>query len=155
MEEVNPPAASSMIVRRIGNPLFGNVGESTPVYNVENILTVTQGVAFTTTRVNMIPAAFPWLNGPASSFSKFRFEKIEIVYIPNCSTATAGTVVISPGYDTGDAVPTSVQQAQQAYRSVTTPPWGGSDGCSVMSKRGFGSIPSNAVTVVYDAGRTL
>lgn len=50
-------------------------------------------------------AIFPWLSGIANDFEQYTFHKLSAYYIPaGVSTATAGTVVLSPDYDPNDAV---------------------------------------------------
>lgn len=72
------------------------------------------------------PAAintFPWLSGLTDNYECFKMHDFEIVYIPNCSANTAGTVVLAVDYDSTDATPTLKQQLLSYAGAVSTPPW--------------------------------
>nr|WRQ65410.1 structural protein [Tolivirales sp.] len=154
VQKIEAPVASSEIILRRGQPIIRQPSVNmTFVSNSENVLSVAQAVAFGTTRVNLIPSAFPWLNNMATCFSKFRWKQLRLIYIPNCSTATNGLAVLSPGYDTGDAVPTTIQQAQQSFRAVSFPVWGGANGCDEPNRPSFASPPVGSAIVDLDVKR--
>lgn len=48
---------------------------------------------------------FPWLNGVASRFEKYKFTHLEIQYEPTCSTLESGGVALCPVYDPADPLP--------------------------------------------------
>lgn len=154
VKRIVAPVSSSEIIVRRGQPIIRQPSpQRTIVSNVENILSVAQAVLFGTTRVNLTPFSFPWLNNMATCYSKWRWVRLRMIYIPNCSTATDGLAVLSLGYDTGDTPPTSVQLAQQSYRAVSFPVWGGVDGCEEPNKSNFDRPPSGAVIVDLDVNR--
>jgi hypothetical protein len=50
---------------------------------------------------------FPWLNGVALRFEKYRFTMLKFHYYPTCSTLESGGVSLCPIYDPADPVPTN------------------------------------------------
>ncbi len=54
---------------------------------------------------------FPWLSTLAAQYSEYRFRSLQFEYVPICSTATAGQVMIVPIYDPAAPVLGSEQNA--------------------------------------------
>lgn len=59
-------------------------------------------------------SAFPWLGDIASHYDFYRFRRLRLVYVPLCSTATAGRVMIGYDPDSSDAIQ-SDRQALSSY----------------------------------------
>lgn len=51
--------------------------------------------------------AFGWGYSLALNFSKFRFTKFHVKYVPNCPSTTAGAIVMGCGYDMADVFATN------------------------------------------------
>lgn len=66
---------------------------------------------------------FPWLSAIANRYESYTFHKLCVHYMPNCSTATPGSVILSPDYDVGDALPDSLAALQSAPNSVRASVW--------------------------------
>lgn len=65
------------------------------------------------------PNLFPWLAQIATGWESYVFESFEVLYIPACSSATAGNIYLAVDYDITDGLPTDELQVN-AYRSTTT-----------------------------------
>jgi hypothetical protein len=100
------------------------------------------GGSVQTKRLIFHPAAFPWLSSIASCYSRFRWKSLEFIYIPTCPTSTEGYHNLYLGYDFLDPEPTSMQQAEEAYRSVSHPVWSGAEGATTMQngRHGAGAV---------------
>lgn len=122
----------------------------TRVTNSEALFTITSAAAgaFFNQTASLIPAAFPWLNPVASNYSKFRWVRLRLVYIPAIATNVSGSVVLGMNYDTQDSPPTSLVQAQSANLSVSAPAWAGSGGAS--SLHGFPPLRGDAIAIDVD-----
>lgn len=67
---------------------------------------------------------FPWLSQIAGNYDYFRFRRLRLVYVPTCSTATAGRVMLAYDPDTIDGIPFD-RSALSAYcNSVEASAWG-------------------------------
>jgi hypothetical protein len=122
------------------------------IHNAEvfnNITVVTAAVL--TMSQNLIPAAFPWLNGVATNFSKFRWRKLRFVYIPACPTSTSGALTMGVVYDTNDTAPTTRAQLASVRDSTSTPIWAGWEGSALLNT--FSNSVSGCVYVDVDVAR--
>jgi len=122
-------------------------------------------VNFAVSTYNINPgnsALFPWLSQQASGWERYRFKRLVIRYVPRCSTATSGSVLISPDYDAADPVPTTEVQAASYADAKEGAPW--QDITIVMSESSLaggvsnkyvkvGALGSNLDVKTYDAGR--
>lgn len=70
-----------------------------------------------------LASTFPWLSAIANRYESYTFHKLCFHYMPNCSTATPGSVILSPDYDVSDALPDSLAALQSAPNSVRTSVW--------------------------------
>lgn len=69
-------------------------------------------------------AMFPWLSSQAFGWERYRFKKLDIIYVPRCATTQAGSLILSPDYDAADEAPTSEAQACSYADAVSSVPWG-------------------------------
>lgn len=152
------PAAGSVIisrgVSRRNQPRIDTVDTSTGrkivVRNTElchGVSTVALG-GFSVTRLTVAPnITSGWLHYVAAAFSKYRWVHCKFIYIPIVPTTTNGQVIFALGYDFTDAAITTTENAQRAYRSITSPVWGGYDGVNAMNRyderRGPGEVSLN------------
>lgn len=63
---------------------------------------------------------FPWLNKVASMYDKYRFLVLKFRYVNFCNTQTSGEVNLSFDFDPKDANPSSMNQASNNAKSVST-----------------------------------
>jgi hypothetical protein len=152
---VTAPSAGSVVVnRQFSTPQIRTMGSSTYVRNTEPIQSITTAAAgaFLTLRATLIPSNIPWARGVASNFSRWRWNYLRFIYIPNCPTTTSGEIVMGLGYDFSDTAPTSVVDTQLCYNSVTSPYWAGYEGANLMNN--FGAAKTmGCVTVDVDVRR--
>ncbi len=147
---LTPPAAGGFVVGR-ANPSLTSKDGIVCIRNVESLTGINTTAAFTTIIVNCLPHSFPFLNGLAVNYSKYRWKSLKFVYIPGCSLSTPGTVSLMNQYDVPDLTPTSSAQMSVSNGFVTTPVWGGVPGCSVLSNTN--SHPPGAVISHFDVTR--
>lgn len=101
------------------------------VINTESIGTVSSSATvsgFTSVSTSLIPANLPWLAGVASSFSKFRFIRARVFYLPTVGTTTGGNIALSLLYDTNDLAPSNISQVISGNRATFGPVWAGQSG---------------------------
>lgn len=130
-------------VSRGSGPRIRNMGSAGVVIsNVESIRAVTTGTADNYPLVNvfnLFPTAFSWLGGLALAYSKYRWRRLRIYYLPCVSTMVSGRVAMSLKYDTADFTPTgagAINAVVSANRSVFGPLYGGTG--SLDSTKPFG-----------------
>lgn len=83
------------------SPSVVDVGGANPTTNMPDQLTPLQ--------LMINPGdgrTFPWLNGVAMRFEKYKFRSLKLEYLPTCSTLESGGIAISPIYDPADPLPT-------------------------------------------------
>lgn len=66
---------------------------------------------------------FPWLSLQAKGWEMYKFNMLRFRYVPRCSTATQGSVMIIPDYDADDLAPTTEQQASTYMGTSEDAPW--------------------------------
>jgi len=77
-------------------------------------------------RLRINPASkvtFPWLSTIANSFETYKFRRLEFKYIPRCSTASVGTILMAPDYDAADRVVISEVEAAMNVDSIEGAFW--------------------------------
>nr|UHS72187.1 MAG: putative capsid protein [Gammacarmovirus sp.] len=128
-----PMSVGGVIAKR--DPIFANTGNSVTITNTERFSDVgtsaTSG-AYADAVIPMIPSAFPWLSGAAVNYSKWQWEYLEVIYIPQCSTTTNGLVGMAFLYDPRDGPITSMSRLSSFSGSVLNPPWAGSEGATSL-----------------------
>lgn len=133
------PTAGSAIVRRGENvPQITQKGNTTTICNTEQLATVVTAAAgaFATARAVLLPGNFQWLSGVASSFSKWRWRYLRLIYIPTCPATTTGQVAMGLGYSHLDLPPISMLQATAVHESTTGPVWAGYEGSTLLNQFG-------------------
>lgn len=148
---VRPPVSGG-IVSRQRIPRLNTRGSSTIVSNTELALSIVQAAAggFNTSGIPLIPSQFSWLAGISDLYSKFRFLKLDLIYIPKCPTSTPGIVAMALTYDRNDAGPGNRTAVSQCHKAVSFPPYAGFDGAMFLnSDKGS----ETAISVSLDVGR--
>lgn len=117
----------------------------------------------TTTLVPAIlPASLPWLSATALSYSRYRFLRYRLWYLPSVGTNVSGRIAMSQSFDFNDTVPTTVSAIIVGSHASFGPVYGGNGsfnfnnpfGNSTLIKtdfdvsRGTGSKPFLPVTTV-------
>jgi hypothetical protein len=101
-----------------------------------------------------MPNNLLWLNGIAASFSKWRWVRLRVIYVPQVPATTAGKLALGLGYDYQDLAPTSMQEIQMMQSSVSSPVWAGFEGACLMHdlNRSVSSV-AGAVALDLDVTR--
>lgn len=93
-------------------PQVQTVKNGTRISGHELIHTLDGSVLFTPYQIPINPgiATFTWLSQQAHGWEKYKFLKLEIVYVPsNAVTTTPGSVFIAADFDAEDPVPETLQ----------------------------------------------
>lgn len=101
------------------------------VCNTEELTTVTSSATsgnFVSGTSFLIPSLVPWLNGIASSFSKFRWTRVRLFCLPAVGTGVSGRLAFSLLYDTNDNSPSNMRQIISGNRATFGPVWAGQSG---------------------------
>ncbi len=69
------------------------------------------------------PSLFPWLSGVASSYERFRFNRLKFEFVPGQATTTAGRYYAAVDYDYDDAVATTKAVFMGNCTAVEAPVW--------------------------------
>lgn len=70
-----------------------------------------------------LAASFPWLSTQAASWEQYRFHRLAFEFVTRSSTATVGSVILAPDYDSLDAPPSSELVATSYRDSTEDAPW--------------------------------
>lgn len=154
---ITAPAAGGVILRRGNYPRLQSSadGFSTVLCNTEpltNVVTTALG-AFNVSRTQIAPFALTWLTGIATSYSKFKWLRVRLIYVPIVPTSTTGQIVLRLGYDANDSGATSITQSQTAFRSTTQPSWGGYEGSYLLNADNFPVPTAGSVYMDLDVTR--
>lgn len=122
-------------------PMMNNLTNGLIVSHSETISTLplTAAGVLNYFTLALIPSLFPYLNGVASNFGKYKWRKLIIRYVPACPSTTEGESALGLFYDRQDAVAATFVQVTSMMKAISFPPWAG-----------FGSIASKEVTIHVD-----
>lgn len=70
-----------------------------------------------------VSAMFPWLSGIATSYERFRFNKLGFRFVPSQAATTAGRFYAAVDYDYDDAPATSKATMMGNYTAIESPVW--------------------------------
>lgn len=110
------------------------------VSNVESLGSITTGSpagAAGFTVFDLYPGNLGWLSGLALSYSKYRWRRLRIFYVPSVSTSVSGRIAFSLKYDTADNIPTTMGQVIASNRAIFGPLYAGTG--SLDSSKPFGA----------------
>ncbi len=130
------------------------VGAGTRVVNTEVFGTgVNSQANFGTVEVRLAPATIGgWLSTLATCYSKFKWHRLRVIYVPSCSTSLAGSLHIGLQYDITDALPTTVSQMSMLDRYVTGPVWSGYQVAPALQRFGM-ALPPGSLAVDVPTGQ--
>lgn len=131
---IRPPVSGGVVITRPNVPQFRNVRGSTIVCNTEMVFNVAflAAGAFNSWVLPLIPGQTNWLAVLSDLYSKFRWRKLQLIWIPSCPTSTQGSVASAINYDRGDIAPTTMPQISQYYKAMSFPPYAGYDGAQIL-----------------------
>lgn len=124
-----PAAYGAVLSGRDTYPLVAGTGSSMIVQNYELVHELTAGGgAFTAGGDVLNPGLsgnFPWLSHLAQNYSKFRWISLRYIYVPACSTASAGVEWLYFKYDYLDNAPASLSDVMASDTSCMGNVWFG------------------------------
>lgn len=110
-------------------PLQAGAGKSLVVQNYELVHAQTGSNSLFSTGGDVmnpgIQQSYPWLSGIAKQYSRFRWKALRYIYVPTCSTTTAGSVFFYPSYDSFDSAPATLAQVAVSENSCIGNAWFG------------------------------
>jgi hypothetical protein len=68
-------------------------------------------------------ALFPWLSTVAQRFEMYKFRSLRVIYEPQTSSTSVGTLMLAIDYDAKDAPPQDKTQMMSYKNSVRSPLW--------------------------------
>lgn len=142
-ESVSAPVSSQKVIRN-GRPTISNISNSPfsddgaiRVSHREYVADILGSVAYANSTFSINPGLatiFPWLaSSCALGYESYTFEKLNFLYEPSCSTATAGKVILAVDYDPTDVFPSSKAIISSYHNAVSSPPW--AECCFVADRR--------------------
>nr|CAI56731.1 coat protein [Rice yellow mottle virus] len=143
-----PVAQASRISGMVPGPLSSNVW---PVNrSVEFLMdfkrSATSGDA---TIFNCVPFNLPRVWSLARCYSLWKPTRWDVVYPPEVSAATAGSIEMCYLYDYADTVPSDTGKMSRTAGFVTSSVWYGAEGCHLLT----GGSARNAVVASMDCSR--
>lgn len=103
------------------------------IVETEALTTLTTKAAVTVNTNHLIPLSFTgFLAGIASNFSKWRWIKLRLIYIPECTDETPGTINFGLLFDAADLAPTTGNQMSMMSGFTTTRMSNGFAGASAL-----------------------
>lgn len=110
-------------------PLQAGVGRQMVVQNFELVHAANGSNSIFATGGDVcnpgLSTSYPWLSGVAKQYTKFKWKFLRYIYVPNCSTATAGSTYFMFNYDYQDSGPTTLAQVAQSQDSSIGNAWFG------------------------------
>jgi len=70
-----------------------------------------------------LPAFGPWIATQAQGWEQYRLHQVKVCYYSRCGTATPGTVMLVPDYNSADSAPTNETLASSFRDTVEDVPW--------------------------------
>jgi len=146
------PVAAGVILGK-PSPTLWSAGDFTVVKNCEISATLTVSSTVASGSIQLIPGVVgTWLATIAVGFSKWRWRKLRIFYVPVCSTATSGSFHMALQYDSFDTAPTTVAAISACKGYTTAPVWSGYQAASAVCSPS-NAIPPGSVCVELDVTR--
>jgi len=131
---VAAPVSGSVVYGRPRVPRINSTMRSTRVSNTEQIISfgLAASGAFNFQVFPLLPSNATWVGGISDLYSKWRWVKCDVIYIPKCPTSTSGSISMAFVYDQQDNTVTSRLQVTQCYQSLSFPPYAGYGGASAL-----------------------
>nr|WPN08832.1 coat protein [Rice yellow mottle virus] len=140
-------AQASRISGTVPGPLSSN---SWPVHSVEFLMDFTRSATSADAiTFNCVPFNLPRVWSLARCYSLWKPTRWDVVYLPEVSAATAGSIEMCYLYDYADAIPSDTGKMSRTAGFVTSSVWYGAEGCHLLS----GGSARNAVVASMDCSR--
>nr|CAI56733.1 coat protein [Rice yellow mottle virus] len=143
-----PVAQASRISGMVPGPLSSNVW---PVNrSVEFLMDFKRSAtSVDATIFNCVPFNLPRVWSLARCYSLWKPTRWDVVYLPEVSAATAGSIEMCYLYDYADTVPSDTGKMSRTASFVTSSVWYGAEGCHLLT----GGSARNAVVASMDCSR--
>nr|WPN08833.1 coat protein [Rice yellow mottle virus] len=142
-----PVAQASRISGTVPGPLSSNTW---PVHSVEFLMDFTRSATSADAiTFNCVPFNLPRVWSLARCYSLWKPTRWDVVYLPEVSAATAGSIEMCYLYDYADAIPSDTGKMSRTAGFVTSSVWYGAEGCHLLS----GGSARNAVVASMDCSR--
>jgi hypothetical protein len=92
----------------------------------EYLYDVVSAIAFTASTTEINPGhltSFPWLSRIANNYESYVFRSLKYLYEPQCSTATAGTIMLAVDFNARDPAPVTKTQVMAYEGAIRSPAW--------------------------------
>nr|UHS72293.1 MAG: putative coat protein [Tombusviridae sp.] len=105
------PVARTLKIRKQSKPKQKNIANGVVITHSEMLASViTHGTTLTYNCTSLVAnpgrsVMFPWLSTIAANYDKYRFRKLNVSFVTNQATSTAGKVGLGFDYDSTDPVP--------------------------------------------------
>nr|AKB91476.1 coat protein [Rice yellow mottle virus] len=142
-----PVAQASRISGTVPGPLSSNTW---PVHSVEFLMDFKRSATSAdATTFNCVPFNLPRVWNLARCYSMWKPTRWDVIYLPEVSAATAGSIEMCYLYDYADAVPSDTGKMSRTAGFVTSSVWYGAEGCHLLN----GGTARNAVVASMDCSR--
>lgn len=112
---------------KIGKPkIVRNSDDSVTISHTELVNLVAGTATWTTTGVPMQPglgSTFQWLSSQTAGWEKYKWNKLEAIYVTRCGSNISGTVMLIPDYDAADPAPLNELAAASYHGASDDVPW--------------------------------
>jgi hypothetical protein len=119
VDSIPIPTARTYSVRPEPPRIRSNRG-STVIRGQEEIATIAGSATFSATKHSVNPglSSFTWLSTQAAGWDRYRFRKLQFVYVPAVAvTTTPGSIYLVPDYDPSDSAPSTLE-AMSSYEGI-------------------------------------
>nr|CBA11929.1 coat protein [Rice yellow mottle virus] len=143
-----PVAQASRISGMVPGPLSSNVW---PVNrSVEFLMDFKRSATSADATIfNCVPFNLPRVWSLARCYSLWKPTRWDVVYLPEVSAATAGSIEMCYLYDYADTIPSDTGKMSRTAGFVTSSVWYGAEGCHLLT----GGSARNAVVASMDCSR--
>lgn len=145
-QKVQAPKSQSSITE-FGAAAMHTTNKGIRIKHSELVGSINGSTGFSTKVLLVNPGlleSFPWLAAMGNSFETFKVHSLRVRYVPRVSANTAGLVLLSAEYNTGD--PTAVSGPTSENQMSTTP---GAIECPVWASATFHVDPTRFVYQKY------
>lgn len=152
---------SAFSARLQGGRPFYNGRQEMVVQHSEVFATLNGTNGFSGNRWVVVPQLFPWLNGVASNFSRYRWLQVGFEFITASPTSQGGSIAMGAGYDVVDDTPNSLEEVAAMSHGVLEQVWSGVGGglsvdfdCTKWNQAFYNYIPIPAAGIPSGQARS-
>jgi hypothetical protein len=122
------PVAVGNVFSNTQRAVVRNMGRGIRIVNREPIgsMSTLGSGSFSTAWLDPNPGdtkSFQWLSKEALGYERYKWHSLRLVFVPECTTTTAGVIAVTTDYDPNDTAPTSITNGLQNENSMQLAPW--------------------------------